>query len=132
MHRMFVQPQPQVTEWLHQELQAACYKNLLHEQSCPKTVRGNMYLAMVQDEERTQPSRPWIYHRVLMRSKRKVGICVWVEVLFVDTGVTDTVFEHKMRNFPSDYHIAFENVLPQVIEEIINSKKWFNNYCFLM
>lgn len=114
---VFVQPQPQVAEWLQNELQDACYENLLHEQSCPKTVPSNLYLVMLPDEVRKNCFRPWTYHRVLMRSKRMVGICMWVKVLFVDTGVTNTVFEHKMRNFPADYHIALETVPLQVLAD---------------
>jgi hypothetical protein len=111
---IFVQPQPQVADWLQIELQTACYDNLLHEKSSPKTVPGNLYLVMLPAEDRKDASRAWTYHRVQMHSKRSVGICVNVEVLFVDTGLTDTVYEHKMRHFPADHHFALDTIPPQV------------------
>ena len=112
---IFVQPQPQVAEWLQNELQTACYDNLLHERSCPKTVPGILYLVMLPVEDKKDPSRRWTYHRVQMHSKRTVGICVNVKVLFIDTGLADTVYEHKMRHFPTNHHFALDTIPPQVL-----------------
>jgi hypothetical protein len=112
---IFVQPQPEVTEWLLNELQTACYDNQLHKQSTPKTVPGTLYLVMMPNEVlEDSSSRSWTYHRVLIQSRSTVGICTSVQILFVDTGLTSTVLENKIRNFPPKNQIAFETVPHQV------------------
>jgi len=109
-----VQPQPLVAHWLHAEMQIACFD--IREYDSPQEVSpGELYVGIVINECNTE--QPVTYHRAVVCSTRKTGLCTMVEVLFVDSGEIDILPQFQLKNIPR-CHIDYNKIRPQVCSQI--------------